>query len=65
MESRDIVEKLKKNKVIKAIPELNNMVKALDKALKREDIIASQWAEVATLQADGVEYNEALKMAGL
>jgi len=61
----ELIAVLKTHKVIKAIPELKELVRGLEKQLKFEDKISAQYSEVSALMADGVEFDEAERMVGL
>lgn len=60
-----MLAELKNDKVIQAIPKLNNLVKKIEKQYIKEDKNASKWCDVVSLMSDGMEYNEAMTSAGL
>ena len=65
MTTQELISQLKKEPVIKAIPELRDIVNRLEKSIAKDNKISGQWSTVVSLMTDGIEYRDAMKIVGL
>lgn len=58
-----LIQQLKSDKVIQAIPKLEKIVKQLEINQRKSEKISKQNCDLISLMADGLEYDEAYKLS--
>lgn len=60
---KEVIELLSNDAVVQAVPKLRNAVKKLESAHKRSEKISDRNCTIISLMADGVDYDEACRLA--